>query len=191
MMRLYAKIPQMAKCPIHMYFCKAELARARPAGAPLSASPSCTGEVTRVWCEKQHDCCWGLMTVGKLAKPISWRLTAERITGQQHWSIIWLAFSQNRDPPISVYFPVSEGGGPRMGRLLGLLLKLKQPESALVLLNVSILSHHVDTCWCFPPLYSGGRLLLVVPLQLSPQTKETLLAPRGPPVWVFFFFSWG
>lgn len=33
-----------------------------------------------------------------------------------------------------------------MGRLLGLLLKLKQPESALVLLNVSILSHHVDTC---------------------------------------------
>lgn len=42
--------------------------------------------------------------------------------------IIWLAFSQNRDPPISVYFPVTEGGGPRMGRLLGLLLKEKQHQ---------------------------------------------------------------
>lgn len=47
MMRLYAKIPQMAKCPIQLYFCKAELAQPRPAGAPLSASPSCTGEVNQ------------------------------------------------------------------------------------------------------------------------------------------------
>lgn len=43
--------------------------------------------------------------------------------------IIWLAFSQNREPPISVYFPVSEGGGLSMGRLLGLLLKHKLSQS--------------------------------------------------------------
>lgn len=37
-----------------------------------------------------------------------------------------------------------------------------------------------------PLLYSRGKPFLGVPLQLSPQTKETLLAPRGPPVWGVF-----
>ena len=44
-----------------------QLARPHPVGAPLSANPSCLGEVTGlVWGAHAH--CWGWMTVSKLAQ---------------------------------------------------------------------------------------------------------------------------
>lgn len=101
--------------------------------------------------------------------------------------IIWLAFSQNRDPPISVYFPVSEGGGPRMGPAGAALERETAPEPALVLLNVWILPQQVDTCRLFPPLLLPGKTTSGGPIAALP--TETVHAPHEPPVWGSFLFN--
>lgn len=77
-----------------------------------------------------------------------------------------------------------------MGRLLGPLLKEKQPQSqrwfCYKCINVPTSGGHLPTTFLCPP-YPWGKPLLVVSLQLSSQTTETPLALHGHLSNHFFF----
>ena len=101
--------------------------------------------------------------------------------------IIWLAFSQNRDPPISVYFPVSEGGGPRMGRLLGLFLFHRNgPRVSLGFANwidSPTSGRHLPT---LAPSTPGENCFQGSSCRSSHRQRKPLTS-QGPPVWDIFF----
>jgi hypothetical protein len=91
--------------------------------------------------------------------------------------IIWLAFSQNREPPSSVYFPVSEGGGPRMGRLLGLLLKQKPPQiqsGFAKSVSFPTSGRHLLSLCTLSTL--GENYFQMVLMELFPLRKETIFS---------------